>query len=317
MRFLRSTPSAQPADRAGDLAAERRPETGSFPSIWVGSFADEAAWNAGAVERDAAFAVFDAIDDRLMSSRHPFDLRGWCSSCQAVRPMAVAWHLGHVNPAGSVNPAWTANGCCHECGLVSRMRALIDFLRSFPRPVGSAFTAERLTRGYDALERMFPGIVGSEFLGDDHEPGREYPHESGIHIRHEDMTALSLPDRHFDLVVTQDVFEHIPDYATAFVECKRVLRPGGRLVFTIPFFANQGSTEVRAVVGRDGAVTHLLPPEIHGNPVGDGSLCFQHFGWDLLDTLRQSGFAEARAHMYWGPWAVHLGYPVFVFEARR
>lgn len=196
------------------------------------------------------------------------------------------------------------------------MRALVDLLRTSAVPVRSAYTAERLTAGYDTLDRMYPGIVSSEFLGDDHEPGREYPHESGVSIRHEDMTNLSFADGQFDLVVTQDVFEHIPDYATSFAECRRVLSAGGRLVFTIPFFANQPTTEVRATVDADGTVTHLLPPEIHGNPVGEGSLCFQHFGWDILDVLRDAGFTDARAHMYWGPWAGHMGYPCFVFEAR-
>jgi hypothetical protein len=87
-------------------------------------------------------------------------------------------------------------------------------------------------------------------------------------------------------------------------------------VFTIPFFPEAMHTEPRASVDSDGTVTHLLPPEIHGNPLGDGSLCFRHFGWDVLDDLRDAGFALAAAHAYWGPWQGHLGFPFFVFEAR-
>lgn len=313
MRFRRSATSTSTSPATAEPASSFGL---SFPSVWVGTFRNANEWEADAAARDATMAVFDTVDDQMMSSRHPFDIQAWCSACQAVRPMAMAWHLGHVNPIGSVNPAWTENGCCHECGLVSRMRALVDLLRRSPGHVSAAYTAERLTAGYDALDRMYPGIVSSEFLGDDHESGREYPHESGVAIRHEDMTKLSFADEQFDLVVTQDVFEHIPDYSTAFVECRRVLRGDGRLVFTIPFFANQPTTEVRATVEADGTVNHLLPPEIHGNPVGDGSLCFQHFGWDILDVLRNAGFADASAHMYWGPWAGHMGYPCFVFEAR-
>lgn len=314
MRFRRtSAPSDEPSPRTSPPASAE-PAFG-FPSIWVGTYRDATEWAAGAEQRDAALGVFDAIDDRLLSSRHPFERNGWCAACEAVRPMAYAWHLGHVDERGSVNPAWTLTGCCHECGLVSRMRALVDLLRSLPGPVESAYTAERLTPSFAVFERMFPSVVGSEFLGDDHERGHEYPHESGVALRHEDVTALTFADASFDLVVTQDVFEHIPEYRSAFVECRRVLRPGGRLVFTVPFFAHLDATLIRATVDADGNIDHLLPPEIHGNPVGDGSLCFQHFGWDLLDTLRESGFDDAVAHMYWGPWAGHLGHPVFVFEA--
>lgn len=229
--------------------------------------------------------------------------------------MAYAWHLGHVNPEGSVNPAWTEIGCCHECGLVSRMRALFDLLRSVDDSARSVYVAERVTASYPLFERLYPEVVGSEFLGDDHERGRNYAHASGVDVRHEDMTALTFADDEFDLVVTQDVFEHIPDFDAAFEECRRVLRPGGRLVFTVPFFANQPTTEIRATVDDAGNVEHLLAPEIHGNPIGEGSLCFQHFGWDLLDAVRNAGFGEARANLYWGPWAGHLGYPVFVFDA--
>ena len=37
------------------------------------------------------------------------------------------------------------------------------------------------------------------------------------------------------------------------------------------------------------------PPEYHGDPLGGGVLCFHHFGWDLLDAMRECGFAEAEA----------------------
>ncbi len=287
-----------------------------FPSIWVGAFRSAAEWNADVAERDATLAVFDDIDDRMMRSRHSFDIRGWCAVCDGVRPMAVAWHLGNVDGRGSVNPAWTLNACCHECGLVSRMRALVDYLRTFAAPVEAAYVAERVTECFPVFDRLFPGIVGSEFLGDDHVGGSEYMQDSGVSVRHEDMTKLSFADQQFDLVITQDVFEHIPDFAAAFSECRRVLRRSGRLVFTVPFFAHLATTEVRATVDAAGTVQHLLPPEVHGNPIGDGSLCFQHLGWDMLDALHNAGFADACAHMYWGPWAGHMGYPCFVIEAR-
>jgi|SaaInlStandDraft_1057018.scaffolds.fasta_scaffold80398_2 SAM-dependent methyltransferase len=285
------------------------------PSIWVGSVASTAEWHDQSATFAGLTAVFDGIDDRMMSSRHPFEITGWCAVCNSVQQMAMAWHLGGISAGGSVNPAWTLNACCHGCGLVSRMRALIEFIQALNASASDVFVAERVTESHTVLQQMYPGIVGAEYLGAEHESGRSYPHESGIEIRHEDMTALSFPDDSFDLVITQDVFEHIPDYRRAFAECRRVLRPDGSLVFTIPFFANLDTTEVRAVVDADGEVEHLLPPEIHGNPVGEGSLCFQHFGWDILDDLRTAGFTSARAHMYWGPWGGHLGMPMFVFEA--
>jgi len=136
-------------------------------------------------------------------------------------------------------------------------------------------------------------------------------------VRHEDLTKLSFANASFDIVVTQDVFEHIGDYKAAFSEYRRVLTSKGIMAFTIPFFPNQKCTEIRVQLNSDGYIQYLLTPEYHSNPVGDrGSLCFQHFGWDILDTLRQVGFSIASAHLYWGPWQGHFGIPFFIFSAQ-
>ena len=78
-----------------------------------------------------------------------------------------------------------------------------------------------------------------------------------------------------------------------------MLRPGGRLVLTVPFLDASPGTLVRARVRADGSVEHLLEPEIHGDPVAGGVLCYYHFGWDLLDALRTVGFRDAQWHRVW------------------
>ena len=139
-------------------------------------------------------------------------------------------------------------------------------------------------------------------------------------IRHEDALALTFDDASFDVVVSNDVFEHVPDIDRALAECARVLRPGGRLLFSIPFNAARDETVQRARMRPDGEVEELLPPEYHGNPIGDGrSLVYYDYGWDILDRLRRAGFAEAHAV---GAWSALYGYLggarlQLVFSARR
>lgn len=297
------------------VEASRPPATPGLQSIWVGSYRSLAEWHADAAGRDAMFSVMDSLDDKVLSSRHPFDVTAWCAVCEGVHPMAMAWFLSASNPEGSVNPAWTEIGHCTGCGLVSRQRAFVSLLRSLEIPISRSFIAERVTTSFDVLGGIVPGLVGAEFLGDDRTPGVEYEH-GGTMVRHEDITSLTYPDDSFDLVMSQDVIEHVFDYPQAFRECRRVLRPGGAMVFTMPF-AGRDQTRVLASVDATGEIEHhVLPPEIHGNPVGDGSLCFHHFGWDVLDTMREAGFTDSVAHQYWAPWAGHIGYPTFVFEAR-
>lgn len=48
--------------------------------------------------------------------------------------------------------------------------------------------------------------------------------------------ALPFADGVFDLVFSSQVLEHVPRVAPALAECARVLRSGGRLVLSVPFY---------------------------------------------------------------------------------
>jgi SAM-dependent methyltransferase len=205
---------------------------------------------------------------------------------------------------------------CRGCGLNNRQRLLYHALEDQAGgPAGleslRLYVAERLSLFYERLAERAPHLVGSEYLSPSLASGQTRPvarsrpetllgavaSRLGFpvpQVRHEDLKALSFPAESFDLVVHGDVLEHISDPRRALAEIHRVLAPGGATVFTAPFLAGNDANEVRAVVDPDGSVRHLLPPEIHGNPIADeGSLVFQTFGWAVLDDLRAAGFEAA------------------------
>lgn len=290
-----------------------------FPSPWLGAYESEAQFRQDQAAIQSLTGVCAYIDDQMLASRHPRRFPAYCAACGTVRTIEINWRLVGVEPDGSVHPAWTETGTCECCGLNSRMRALVAFILDHPDyDAGSrCYLAERVTVSYPVFAHAFGLLECSEFLGPGRKPGEQVfvPAVAG-HVRHEDLTRLSFPDNSFDWVVTQDVFEHVPDYRAAFRECARVLSPGGHLVFTVPFSSVLSQTRVRATLKADGSVEHLLPPEVHGNPLsGEGSLCFQNFGWDILDDLRAAGFETAQAHAYWGPWQGHVGVGGHVFCA--
>lgn len=294
--------------------------TQPFPSIWLGDFRAKADYDERAPALGAAFSVFDWIDDRMLQSRHAFSFPAYCSSCERVTKMNISWLFGGGNLSTSIHPAWTETAACETCSLNSRMRALVEFLktRADLKQVKKVYIAEQVTPLFQIFKKLFPSLTGSEFMGDEYKSGETVMQwRKFSRIRHEDLTALSFEANEFDLAMTLDVFEHIPNYRKSFSEIARVLTPGGHLIFTIPFFYDLEKTRVRAAVGPEGIIHHL-PPEIHGNPVAEGgSLCFQNFGWDILTDLRHAGFSDAMASMYWGPWQGHLGFPFFVFSARK
>jgi SAM-dependent methyltransferase len=163
---------------------------------------------------------------------------------------------------------------------------------------------EQVTPIYRWARRAFPETecYGSEYLG----PGRESGTEVNG-IRHEDVERLSFAPDSLDLVVSNDVLEHVNDPWSAIKEIVRVLRKAGELLLTIPFFSGNRHNVRRAQMV-DGTLQHLLPPVYHGNPVSsDGSLVFTEFGWEVVEQLRQAGFARAALATYWSLEYGHLG----------
>lgn len=50
-----------------------------------------------------------------------------------------------------------------------------------------------------------------------------------------DITAIPEPDASFDAILCSEVLEHIPDPNKALDEFARLLKPGGKLILTVPF----------------------------------------------------------------------------------
>jgi SAM-dependent methyltransferase len=62
----------------------------------------------------------------------------------------------------------------------------------------------------------------------------EAPDGAEAAVVHADALRLPFPDGAFDVVILAEILEHIPDDRGAIDEAVRVLRPGGRLVATVP-----------------------------------------------------------------------------------
>jgi SAM-dependent methyltransferase len=103
----------------------------------------------------------------------------------------------------------------------------------------------------------------------------------------QDVTQTTFPDEMFDLIVSSDVLEHVPDLERAFAEMRRILKPGGSCIFTVP---TNDATLRRAVVDPGGSVRHLLPPDYHSDPLNPrGILAFWSLGFDLQERFGRAG----------------------------
>ncbi len=124
------------------------------------------------------------------------------------------------------------------------------------------------------------------YVASDYYPGQAPGARCG-RSRNEDLQRQTFPDACFDLVVTLDVFEHLPRPEEAFREIARTLKPGGAHLFTVPCDHAAASTVVRATLTERGELVHNLPPVYHGNPIdASGSLVYRDWGRDLPDVIR-------------------------------
>lgn len=116
-----------------------------------------------------------------------------------------------------------------------------------------------------------------------------------------DLQAIQAPDDHYDLLITEDVLEHVPEPQKALNEISRVLKPGGVHLFTVPYDPTS-PTRIRAE-WRNGAPHHHLTPAYHFDPVTKSPiLVFTDFGEGFPDMLAEAGMdfqplPTAKAHL--------------------
>jgi SAM-dependent methyltransferase len=234
------------------------------------------------------------------------DLEAWCSACCAL--------TSFEKPDRSDQAIDFREGLkCHVCELNARARVVADLALAHSVGPGLVvpYATEQTSPFYRWLKRRFPAAIGSEYFDSrEHDRLQDYVHHligPEEQLRYEDATQLRLADDSVDIVVTSDVLEHIPDHDRALREFYRIIRPGGRLIVTVPFGWDRGESLRRARLRQDGSIEHLLEPEYHGDPMSDsGVLAFHSFGWDLLDDVRAAGFEDARWVLVWRPVGLFL-----------
>src|SRR5215212_951776 len=114
---------------------------------------------------------------------------------------------------------------------------------------------------------------------------------------------LPLRDASFDMLTTGYALRHFADLHTLFAECRRVLRPGGRLLIL-------EITPPRSQFGRAALRLHMdgiVPLLARLRSRSRDAARLMHYYWDtiaacvppesILDALRQAGFADVKRHL--------------------
>lgn len=261
-------------------------------------------WKSWRDEKQSVLTARWIMAQQLYGALDGAAYNGWCELCSAPTEF-------RISEKSFQGTSWNFRGDakCNSCGMMARLRFCALLLRHLLIPTDSAiYVNEQLSDVYAWLLRNYKDVVGSEYVPDRTQRrqlqkmlDRRLRGQGRQKIIHEDATALSFHDGRFRALMSFDVLEHIPDYHAALREFARVLQPGGVAILTAPFLDKDQQTRIRARHLADGTLEHILPPEYHGDPVAEDNkvLCYQEFGWDILEAMRSAGFREAWTVFHW------------------
>lgn len=171
--------------------------------------------------------------------------------------------------------------CCTSCGNNLRSMALaFSICRSYgmDSPLDKSINRLNLNK-LRILEVNEAGGLTPILSSTDHHMLIMYPEY--------DMTNLNISSNSVDLVVHSDTLEHIPEPIAGLAECYRVLKPGGRCLFTVP-----------VVIGRLSRSRLEMKNSYHGDSTtkSDDYIVHTEFGADIWLYVMRSGFSEVRLH---------------------
>jgi len=172
---------------------------------------------------------------------------------------------------------------CNHCGANIRSIALANAILD---AMGTTLLLDEvsrseLTRSRHILEINEAGALSPWLKKFEHYTFGAYPEV--------DMHNLSYTDQTFDLVVHSDTLEHVINPVHALKECRRVLKTGGALCFTVPM-----------IVGRMSRNREGLPKSFHGNSntSSDDFAVQTEFGADAWTYILEAGFKELKIHTF-------------------
>lgn len=117
----------------------------------------------------------------------------------------------------------------------------------------------------------------------------------GNDLTNQNLEALTFDEASFDIVITSDVMEHVRLDSLAHREIRRILRPGGRYIFTVPHYRHtRNNLERVAIIDPSDPEQdqYVMEKEYHGdaNSEDGRALAYRVYGTEIDETLKELGF---------------------------
>lgn len=166
---------------------------------------------------------------------------------------------------------------------------------------------------YDAMIAEYcESLIGCDINETDLAFARNFNREvPNLKYQTENALQLSFPDKHFDLIISAEVIEHVGDPHRMMAEIGRVLRPGGLVLMTFPslefpftydpinrilsLFSNRHISQGAFAFGHE----YLISPPQFRQWVKQEQL-------ELVKQRNLSGYIVGLLEMYWTGWVQQI-----------
>jgi SAM-dependent methyltransferase len=215
--------------------------------------------------------------DRLLAPMLPLRLRVWYA-----KQRDYGAPIGDIDPA-TVPPEMSVNFHCNLCGApnsaplarltreASSCRGCLSNvrLRAMARFVIHEVLGGDVALSAAPVRRDIAGLGLSDARAFARALARKFAYENSWYHRIPRLDITNVPPARFgsyDFVIASDVFEHVaPPVSRAFENARKLLKPGGKLVFTVPFSLEPETAE------------HF--PDLH-----DWTMAVHDGAWQLTNT---------------------------------
>jgi SAM-dependent methyltransferase len=234
------------------------------------------------LKRNMRGSIKEVAIKSLINIRH--HTTGWCNVCGS-RTIFIC-----IDPS-----SLRGNMFCIFCQSLARKRhvasAIIREMALDIKSIGDIMKKGMNLKVYstdvnDSFHKILSGYEG--FLCSVFLPDIKAGTQLARRVFCQDIERLTFDDDSFDLVITEDVFEHVRNYENGLKEVHRVLREGGRHIFTIPFWFDRPTVTRIDTSGKEDV--DVLPREYHGGPIHGQCLVYRDFGIDLFGYMKSLGF---------------------------
>lgn len=149
--------------------------------------------------------------------------------------------------------------------------------------------------------------VNEDFVARARRYGKQYSRKASTEFIAQPLEKIGFPDARFDLIFSICVIEHIENHQEVLRECRRILKPGGRIVFTVDTLEQ---IDDPTLIERHTALHHV----------------YRYFRTDTLGALLEEvGFVDVRfEQLFRSPLAkelfiqgIHEGFNFGRFKAPR